>query len=105
MFFFYPCLLAVDMRSPPFFKSGIMSVFPLLPAEEHVDQQFQQIGLAYDGPEEQFTDEAGCDALQHGGCEQDPSEALAVPRVQEVDHLTEGVLGLLLQAFSEQGCL
>lgn len=77
----------------------------LLSAEEHVDQQLQQIGLAYHGPEEEFGDEAGRDALQHGGCEEDASKALLVPRAQELDHLAEGMLSLLLQAFDEQSCL
>lgn len=85
--------------------SYIKSSHPLLPAEEHVDQQLQQISLAYHGPEEEFRDEAGCDALQCGGGEKDPSEALPVPRVEEPDHLAKGVLSFLLQAFNEQSCL
>lgn len=81
------------------------SASPLLSAEEHVDQQLQQIGLAYHGPEEEFRDEAGRDALEHGGCEEDSSKALLVPWVKELDHLAEGVLSFLLQAFNEQSCL
>lgn len=81
------------------------STHALLSAEEHVDQKFQQIGLADHRPEEEFRDEAGCDALQHGGCEEDLSKALLVPWVKELDHLAEGVLSFLLQAFNEQSCL
>ncbi|TNN76291.1 hypothetical protein EYF80_013579 [Liparis tanakae] len=73
--------------------------------EEHVDQQLQQIRLAGHGPEEEFSDEARCDALQRGGCEEDPGKALAVPWVEELDHLAEGVLSFLLQAFNKQSCL
>lgn len=50
-------------------------------AEEHVDQQLQQVGLANHRPEEELGDEAGCDALQHGGCEEDPSEAFLLARM------------------------
>lgn len=78
---------------------------PSLSEEEHVDQQLQQFGLSDDRPEKEFRDEAGCDALQHGGCEEDSSEALLVPRVEDLDHLAEGVLSFLLQAFNKQSCL
>lgn len=80
------------------------STCPLLSAEEHVDQQLQQISLAYHGPEEEFRDEAGCDALQHGGCEEDSSKALPVPWVKELDRRAEGMLSFLLQAFDKQSC-
>lgn len=78
---------------------------PWLSEEEHVDQQLQQVGLSDDRPEKEFRDEAGCDALQHGGCEEDSSEALLVPRVEDLDHLAEGMLSFLLQAFNKQSCL
>lgn len=73
-----------------------------LSGEEHVDQQLQQISLADHRPEEEFSDEAGCDALQHGACEEDLGKALLVSWVKEPDHLPEGVLSFLLQAFNEQ---
>lgn len=78
---------------------------PLLSVKEHVDQQLQQVSLAYHGPEEQFSDEAGCDALQHGGCEEDSSKALLVPWVKELNHLAQSMLGFLLQAFNKQARL
>lgn len=81
------------------------STRPLLSAEKHVDQKFQQVCLADHRPEEEFRDEAGRDALQHGGCEEDLSKALLVPWVKEVDHLAESMLSFLLQAFNEQSCL
>lgn len=76
----------------------------VLSEEEHVHHQFQQISLAYHRPEEEFSDEAGRDALQHGGCEEDPGESFAVPPVKEQHHLLEGMLGFLLQAFNKQTC-
>lgn len=77
----------------------------LLSVEEHVDQQLQQVSLAYHGPEEEFGDEAGRDALKHGGCEEDSSKALLVSRVKQLDHLAQGVLSFLLQAFHERAHL
>lgn len=77
----------------------------VLSEEEHVHHQFQQVGLADHGPEEEFGDEAGRDALQHGGCEKDPGESFVVPSMEEQDHLPQGVLGFLLQAFDEQSRL
>lgn len=76
----------------------------VLSEEEHVHHQFQQIGLAYHGPEEEFRDEAGCDAPQHGGSEEDPGKSFVVLLVKEQDHLPEGMLGFLLQAFYKQSC-
>lgn len=94
---------------PPTLDSSLSWVLtrrtPVLSAEEHVGQQLQQIGLAYHGPEEKFSDEAGRDALQHGGREENSSEALPVTWVKELDHLPEGVLSFLLQAFNKQSCL
>lgn len=87
------------------FKRTAASRPPVLSEEEHVHQQLQQVGLAYHGPEEEFRDEAGRDALQHGGCEEDSSKALLVPGVEAMDHLAEGVLSFLLQAFHKQSCL
>lgn len=78
---------------------------PHLSAEEHVGQQLQQISLADHRPEEEFCDEAGHDALQHGACEEDLGKALLIPWVEEPDHFPEGVLSFLLQAFREQSCL
>lgn len=77
----------------------------LLCVEEHVNQQLQQVSLAYHRPEEQFSDEAGRDALKHGGCEEDSSKALLVSRVKQLDHLPQGMLSFLLQAFHKQACL
>lgn len=74
----------------------------VLSEEEHVHHQFQQIGLAYHRPEEEFRDEARRDALQHGGCEEDSGKSFAVPLVKEQHHLPEGMLGFLLQAFNKQ---
>ena len=91
--------LCEELHPPPSW-----TVPALLSAEEHVDQQLQQVGLAYHGPEEEFSDEAGRDALQQGGCEEDSSEAL-LAGLDELDHLAEGVLGLLLQAFHKESCL
>lgn len=76
----------------------------VLSEEEHVHHQFQQIGLAYHGPEEEFRDEAGRDALQHGSREENPGKSFVVPLVKEQDHLPQGVLGFLLQAFNKQSC-
>lgn len=76
----------------------------VLSEEEHVHHQLQQVGLAYHGPEEEFRDEAGRDALQRGGREEDPREPFVVPLVKEQDHLPEGVLGFLLQVFNKRGC-
>lgn len=78
---------------------------PHLSAEEHVGQQLQQISLADHRPEKEFSDEAGCDAPQHGTCKEDLGKALLIPWVKEADHLAEGVLSFLLQAFNEQSCL
>lgn len=78
---------------------------PPLSAEEHVDQQLQQIGLADHGPQEEFSEQAGCDALQRGGGKEDLGKALVVPWVKEPDHLAEGLLSLLLQAFNEESGL
>ena len=81
------------------------STSPLLLAKEHVDQQLQQISLADHRPEEQFSDEAGCDALQRGCCEEDSSKTLLVPGVKELDHFAQDVLSFLLQPLNEQSCL
>lgn len=83
----------------------IESTNPLLPAEQHVDQQLQQFSLANHRPEEQFSDEARCDALKRGRCEEDSSKTLLVPRVKELDHLAQGVLSFLLQPLNKQSCL
>lgn len=63
-----------------------------------MEQQLQQVGLADDGPEEELAEQAGRDAVQQRGRQQDPGEAVLVARVQEQHHLAEGLLGLLLQA-------
>lgn len=83
----------------------IMTGSSTLSAEQHVDQQLQQIGLSYHRPEEEFSDEARCDALQRGGCQEDSSKALLVPRVKELDYLAEGVLSFLLHAMNKEGRL
>lgn len=76
----------------------------VLSEEEHVHHQFQQISLANHRPEEEFRDEAGHDALQRGGCEEDSGKSFAVPSVKDQHHLPEGMLGFLLQAFNKQSC-
>lgn len=76
----------------------------VLSEEEHVHHQLQQVRLADHRPEEEFGDEARRDALQHGGCEEDSGESLAVPPVQQQHHLPEGMLGFLLQAFNKHTC-
>lgn len=97
------CITAVKNTGLSFLQdSCTRSICRPLSVEEHVDQQLQQISLAYHGPEEEFRDEAGCDALQHGGCEQDLGKSLLVPWVKELDQLAEGVLSFLLQAFNKQ---
>lgn len=96
-----PLSLIVNFLQDCFMKPNS----PLLPAKEHVNQQLQQIRLPNHGPKEQFSDEAGCDALQRGGCEEDSSKTLLVPWVKELDYLAQGVLSFLLQPLNEQSCL
>lgn len=76
-----------------------------LSEEEHVDQQLNQVGLSNDGPEEEFADEAGRDALQQGGRQKDPGEALLVAGVEDLHHLAEGMLRFLLKALHKQSGL
>lgn len=86
-------------------RGSLHEVHPVLPTEEHVDQQLQQVGLTNHRPEEQFSDEAGRDGLQHGGCEQDLCEALLVPWVKELDNVSQGMLSFLLQPLNKQSRL